>query len=92
MVFFLARGAALVRVPQEATIVFDDVFVPAEYVFMSGEVQYAAELVERFTAYHRRSYICKVGRYPPCQSLRTPLSGGAGESVLKHPAPHAVPL
>jgi 4-hydroxybutyryl-CoA dehydratase/vinylacetyl-CoA-Delta-isomerase len=46
---------------QEAMIVFDDVFVPTELVFMDGETQFAADLVERFTAYHRRSYVCKAG-------------------------------
>ncbi|MCK6369777.1 MAG: 4-hydroxybutyryl-CoA dehydratase [Gammaproteobacteria bacterium] len=46
---------------QEAMIIFDDVFVPAEHVFMDGEVEFAAPLVERFTCYHRRSYVCKTG-------------------------------
>lgn len=46
---------------QEATIVIDDVFVPNECVFMDGEVDFAAPLVERFTAFHRRSYVCKTG-------------------------------
>ncbi|MEO7331764.1 MAG: 4-hydroxyphenylacetate 3-hydroxylase N-terminal domain-containing protein [Minicystis sp.] len=46
---------------QEALIVLDDVFVPWEQVFLCGETQYAADLVERFTAYHRRSYVCKTG-------------------------------
>lgn len=46
---------------QEALVVFDDVFVPWEHVFMDGETAFAAELVERFTAYHRRSYVCKSG-------------------------------
>jgi 4-hydroxybutyryl-CoA dehydratase/vinylacetyl-CoA-Delta-isomerase len=46
---------------QEAMIVFDDVFVPTSHVFMNGEWQYAGSLVERFTAYHRRSYVCKTG-------------------------------
>ena len=46
---------------QEAMILIDDVFVPDEHVFMDGEVEYAATLVERFTAYHRRSYVCKTG-------------------------------
>lgn len=46
---------------QEAVIVFDDVFVPWSHVFMNGEVEFAAPLVERFTAYHRRSYVCKTG-------------------------------
>ncbi len=46
---------------QEAMIVFDDVFIPWEYVFMDGEHEFAAMLVERFTCYHRRSYVCKSG-------------------------------
>ena len=28
---------------------------------MDGEYEYASTLVERFTAYHRRSYVCKTG-------------------------------
>jgi 4-hydroxybutyryl-CoA dehydratase/vinylacetyl-CoA-Delta-isomerase len=46
---------------QEALIVLSDVFVPWERVFMHGETGFAATLVERFTAYHRRSYVCKTG-------------------------------
>ena len=46
---------------QEALIVFEDVFVPHEHVFMDGEWAYATSLVERFTTYHRSSYVCKTG-------------------------------
>ena len=46
---------------QEAMIIFDDVFVPWEHVFMNGEYEFASMLVERFTCYHRRSYVCKTG-------------------------------
>lgn len=46
---------------QEAMIIFDDVFIPNEFVFMDGEFEFAAMLVERFTCYHRRSYVCKSG-------------------------------
>lgn len=46
---------------QEALIILDDVFVPDELIFMDGEHEFAADLVERFTAYHRRSYVCKAG-------------------------------
>lgn len=46
---------------QEAIIVIDDVFVPFSHVFMNGETEQAATLVERFTTYHRRSYVCKTG-------------------------------
>jgi len=47
---------------QEALVVFDDVFIPNEYVFMNGETDFAGMLVERFAGYHRQSYGgCKVG-------------------------------
>lgn len=46
---------------QESLIVFENVFVPYEHVFMDGEWSYAATLVERFTTYHRSSYVCKTG-------------------------------
>ncbi len=46
---------------QEAMIVFEDVFIPNELMFMDGETEFAAMLVERFTCYHRRSYVCKSG-------------------------------
>lgn len=46
----------------EALMVFNDVFVPWERVFLCGEVEYASPLVERFAGYHRSSYGgCKVG-------------------------------
>ncbi|MCZ6582140.1 MAG: 4-hydroxyphenylacetate 3-hydroxylase family protein [Thaumarchaeota archaeon] len=46
---------------QEAMMIFDHVFIPWEKVFMNGEYEFAAMLVERFTCYHRRSYVCKTG-------------------------------
>lgn len=47
---------------QEALVVFDDVFIPNEYVFMAGEYDFTGMLVERFAGYHRQSYGgCKVG-------------------------------
>ena len=46
---------------QEALVIFEDVFIPNEFIFMNGETDFAAMLVERFTSYHRRSYVCKSG-------------------------------
>ena len=47
---------------QEALVVFDDVFIPNEYIFMAGEYDFAGMMVERFAGYHRQSYGgCKVG-------------------------------
>ncbi|MEN6423058.1 MAG: 4-hydroxyphenylacetate 3-hydroxylase family protein [Smithella sp.] len=46
----------------EALIIFDDLFVPWENVFMCGEYEFSGPLVERFAGYHRQSYGgCKVG-------------------------------
>jgi len=45
----------------EALVVFDDVFVPWERVFMFREFEFTGQLVEKFAAYHRQSYACKVG-------------------------------
>ena len=46
---------------QEALVILDRVFIPWEYVFMFGEWEFASMLIERFTCYHRRSYVCKTG-------------------------------
>jgi 4-hydroxybutyryl-CoA dehydratase/vinylacetyl-CoA-Delta-isomerase len=46
---------------QEALVIFENVFIPNEFVFLDGEYEFAAPLVERFTCYHRRSYVCKSG-------------------------------
>jgi 4-hydroxybutyryl-CoA dehydratase/vinylacetyl-CoA-Delta-isomerase len=46
----------------EALLIFDNVFVPWERVFLCGEHEFAGLLVERFAGYHRQSYGgCKVG-------------------------------
>ena len=46
----------------EALVVFEDVFVPWERVFMYGEVEFVGSLVERFATLHRQNYGgCKGG-------------------------------
>jgi 4-hydroxybutyryl-CoA dehydratase/vinylacetyl-CoA-Delta-isomerase len=46
----------------EALVVFEDVFVPWERVFMCGEVDFSGILVERFATLHRQNYGgCKGG-------------------------------
>ena len=43
-------------------MVFDDVFVPWDRVYMCGEIEFSGALVERFAGFHRQSYGgCKVG-------------------------------
>jgi len=46
---------------QEALMIFNDVFVPYERVFMDGQWDFSGMLVERFAGYHRSSYACKTG-------------------------------
>jgi 4-hydroxybutyryl-CoA dehydratase/vinylacetyl-CoA-Delta-isomerase len=46
----------------EAVIVFEDVFIPSEQVFMDGETEFTSPLVYRFAAHHRANYgACKTG-------------------------------
>jgi len=46
---------------QEALVVFDDVFVPWDRVFIYKDHEFIGQLVESFASYHRQSYACKVG-------------------------------
>jgi len=46
----------------EALVIFEDVFVPWERVFMCGEIAFSGPLVERFATLHRQNYGgCKGG-------------------------------
>lgn len=46
----------------EALVIFDNVFIPWERVFMCEEWDFSGMMVERFAGYHRQSYGgCKVG-------------------------------
>jgi len=46
----------------EVLVVFEDVFVPNERIFLKKEYEFAGMMVERFAGYHRQSYGgCKVG-------------------------------
>ena len=45
-----------------AMIVFDDVFVPNDRIFLCEEYDFTGMLIERFSGYHRQSYGgCKAG-------------------------------
>lgn len=46
---------------QEIFVIFDDVLIPHDQVFMKGETEFSGELVNRFAGYHRQSYACKTG-------------------------------
>ncbi|MCB9597382.1 MAG: 4-hydroxybutyryl-CoA dehydratase [Sandaracinaceae bacterium] len=47
---------------QECVVLFDDVFVPTERVFLDGDIEACALLVDAFAGFHRASYGgCKPG-------------------------------
>jgi len=47
---------------QEIFVIFDNVFIPNDQIFMKGEIEFAGKLVNRFAGFHRQSYGgCKVG-------------------------------
>jgi len=71
----------------EALIVFDNVFVPWEKVFMCGEVDFSGLLVERFATLHRQNYGgCKGGVSDVivgAAALAAQYQGTAGASHVK---------
>lgn len=71
----------------EALIIFDNLFVPWENVFMCGETEFSGALVERFAGYHRQSYGgCKVGVGDVligAAALAADYNGAAGASHIK---------
>ena len=45
------------------TLIFNDVFVPKERVFLCGETEFAVDMVVKFSSFHRQSHGgCKAGR------------------------------
>ena len=45
------------------TVIFNNVFVPWERVFMCGEVEFAVDMVVKFSSFHRQSHGgCKSGK------------------------------
>ena len=69
------------------TVIFNDVFVPWERVFMFGETEFAAEMVSRFSAFHRQSHGgCKSGKIDCMTGAALSLmeyNGTGGASHLK---------
>ena len=69
----------------EAMVVFDDVFVPQERIFMKGEYPMAGPLIELFAAHHRASYGgCKVGVGDVLIGAAAAISEAQGTSRASH--------
>eukprot|EP00811_Abedinium_folium_P015315 NODE_2427_length_2215_cov_11.255747.p1 GENE.NODE_2427_length_2215_cov_11.255747~~NODE_2427_length_2215_cov_11.255747.p1 ORF type:complete len:580 (-),score=156.54 NODE_2427_length_2215_cov_11.255747:474-2183(-) len=68
----------------ETIMIFENVVVPPEHVFMCGEIDFTNTLVERFTTYHRRSYICKAGLGDVMLGAAATISEYNGASKASH--------
>jgi 4-hydroxybutyryl-CoA dehydratase/vinylacetyl-CoA-Delta-isomerase len=80
-------GTAFGVVGGESTLIFEDVFVPNERVFMAGEGDFAGLLVDRFAAWHRANYGgCKAGNADVllgATALLSEIHGTIGNAVVK---------
>jgi 4-hydroxybutyryl-CoA dehydratase/vinylacetyl-CoA-Delta-isomerase len=80
-------GTAFGVVGGESTLIFEDVFVPTERVFMAGEGDFAGLLVDRFAAWHRANYGgCKAGNADVllgATALLAEVAGTIGNAIVK---------
>jgi 4-hydroxybutyryl-CoA dehydratase/vinylacetyl-CoA-Delta-isomerase len=69
----------------EALIVFEDVFVPKDHVFMDGQTLFTGPLVYRFAAHHRSNYgACKTGLLDVLTGAVTYLTRVQGTDKASH--------
>ncbi len=67
------------------TVIFNDVFVPWERVFMCGEVEFAGDLVMKFSAFHRQSHGgCKSGKIDCMVGAALTMMDYNGTSKVSH--------
>jgi 4-hydroxybutyryl-CoA dehydratase/vinylacetyl-CoA-Delta-isomerase len=83
----LDAGNSFGVVGGECTLIFEDVFVPTERVFMAGEGAFAGLLVDRFAAWHRANYgACKAGNADVligATAMLCELNGTIGNGIVK---------
>ena len=69
----------------EAMIVFDDVFIPNERIFLNGEAEFTGSIVYRFAAHHRANYgACKTGLMDVLTGAVTYLAQAQGSAKGSH--------
>lgn len=69
----------------EALVVFEDVFIPSEHIFMCGEFEFAGDLVEEFATAHRQNYGgCKTGLADVLEGACYALSEAQGTAKAAH--------
>jgi len=70
---------------QECVVHFADVFIPAERVFLDGDLKAAAALVDAFAGFHRASYGgCKPGNFDTLIGAVSALTEEAGVRRKAH--------
>jgi 4-hydroxybutyryl-CoA dehydratase / vinylacetyl-CoA-Delta-isomerase len=69
----------------EAMIVFDEVFIPNERIFLNGEAEFTGSIVYRFAAHHRANYgACKTGLMDVLTGAVTYLAQAQGSAKGSH--------
>ncbi|HOW55783.1 MAG TPA: 4-hydroxyphenylacetate 3-hydroxylase N-terminal domain-containing protein [Syntrophorhabdaceae bacterium] len=67
------------------TLIFDDVFVPWERVFLCGESEFALDMVVKFSSFHRQSHGgCKSGKIDCMVGAALTLMDYNGTSKVSH--------
>jgi 4-hydroxybutyryl-CoA dehydratase/vinylacetyl-CoA-Delta-isomerase len=67
------------------TLIFDEVLVPWERVFMFREAEFAAEMVSRFSAFHRQSHGgCKAGKIDAMTGAALLMMDYSGTAKVSH--------
>ncbi len=67
------------------TVIYNDVLVPWERVFMCGEIEFSGELVNRFSAFHRQSHGgCKAGKIDVMTGAALTMMDYNGTSKVSH--------
>ncbi len=67
------------------TVIYDQVFVPWERVFMFREIEYTGEIVSRFSAFHRQSHGgCKSGKIDAMTGAALAMMDYNGTSKVTH--------
>src|SRR5512136_769956 len=67
------------------TLIFDEVLVPWERVFMFREVEFTGEMVSRFSAFHRQSHGgCKSGKIDAMTGAALMMMDYNGTSKVSH--------
>jgi 4-hydroxybutyryl-CoA dehydratase / vinylacetyl-CoA-Delta-isomerase len=67
------------------TVIYEQVFVPWERVFLFGEIEFSGEMVSRFSAFHRQSHGgCKSGKIDVMTGAALAMMDYNGSAKMSH--------